>query len=155
MIQNGDRLVYQQFISNFLINESCAVDRIPPSLHHLKCRHRIRDQYYSIHIPSRILISYNAIPSFLSQVFSTCCLIAFNGFALNSGCCITALNRAISFSISFPFGRILISIFLDRFSRSSAMISSKDEFSESKFRVVFLGRFRIRFLDFFSWISGC
>ena len=95
---------------------------------------------------------YNAIPSFLSQIFSTCCRIALNGFALYSGCFMTALNRSISLFISFPFGRTLISIFRDRSSRSFAMMSSNVSPRASKLTLnFFFGRFR--FVDFFSWIS--
>jgi hypothetical protein len=97
------------------------------------------------------------MPSFFSQVLLTCSRIALSGFALNSGCCITALNRAISFCISFPLGRTLTSILRARACRSCAMISSSDDSRESKFTVVvffFFDRFCFCFIGVLSWISS-
>jgi len=99
-----------------------------------------------------LLIPRYAIPSFFSHVFSTCCRIAFKGFALNSGCSMTALNRSISFRNAFPFGRTPTSTFLDFAFRSSAMISSSDDPRDNRFTFNFFGRFR-RLVDFLSCIS--
>src|SRR5579862_6554280 len=95
------------------------------------------------------------MPSFLSQVFKICSLMAFNPLPLNSGCSITFFILTTSIFISLPFSGRLISCLLDLASLSWEMMSSSEELRERRLGIGFFFFGRLRFVEVLELISEC